>query len=193
MDVYFHRALLFLVEFLFGVYILLFMLRLLLERSRAELRNPIAMALTALTEPPMRLLRPLLPPLRRVDVRIPVILLGLQAMQLVILYLLRGGPMTAAGLTALTLTELLELIIHLYLFSIMLMAILSWIAPYGHTPLGALLGLINAPLLRPLRHTLPPVHGLDFTPLVAILLLLLARIVVHAPLHDQAMVLMRAA
>lgn len=187
---YFHRALVFLVEFLFGVYILLFMLRFMLERSRASLHNPPMMALEAITRPPINLLRPLLPRPRRIDPCIPVILLILQASQLVILHLLVGAAMSLAGIALLTLTELLELVIYIYLFSIVLMAILSWIVPYGGSPLGELLAVINAPILRHLHQLLPPVYGLDFTPLAAILLLLLARIVIHAPLHDQAMALM---
>lgn len=189
---YFHRALIFLVEFLFGVYILLFMLRFILERSHANLHNPPVMALEAITAPPIRLLRHLLPRQRRIDPCIPVILLILQASQLVILHLLVGAAMTLAGIALLTLTELLELVIYIYLFSIVLMAILSWIVPYGSSPLSTLLAAVNAPILQRLHQLLPPVYGLDFAPLAAILLLLLARIVIHAPLQDQAVALMHA-
>lgn len=196
MEPYLYRALVFLVEFLFGVYILLFMLRLILEHCRADGRNPLVMALEAVTAPPLRLLRSLLPRRRRFDPGIALALLVLQATQLVLLHWLVGSTMTPLGLIALTFTELLELVIYVYLFSIMLVAILSWITPYsGGSPLGAVLFAITAPLLGRLQRVLPlsPVHGLDFTPLAAILLLLLARIVIHAPLHDQAMALMRTA
>ena len=194
MEPYLYRALVFLVEFLFGAYILLFMLRFILELSRAHFYNAPAMALQAITDPPIRLLRRLLPRRRHFDPCIPLILLILQITQLALLLGLAGAAMTPVGLALLALTELLELAIYVYLFSIMLMVILSWVAPYsGHSPLGALLSAINAPLLGRLQRILPPVHSLDFTPLAAILLLLLARIVIHAPLHDLAVQLMRVA
>lgn len=54
-------------------------------------------------------------------------------------------------------------------------AVLSWIpsVDYGH-PLIRLIIRITDPVLQPVRRVLPPLGGLDLSPLVAILLLQLA-------------------
>ena len=63
------------------------------------------------------------------------------------------------------------LALSLYTASIAIYAILSWFGPGFSNPAANILYSINEPLLRPLRRLIPPVSGLDLSPLVAILLL----------------------
>jgi YggT family protein len=58
----------------------------------------------------------------------------------------------------------------LYLFIVLLVAqaMLSWFNPYA--PLSWIIGRMTDPLLKPLRRIVPPISGIDLTPLIAILL-----------------------
>ncbi len=196
MPIYLHRALEFLIEFLFGVYILLFLVRLILGYSQTNYRNPLAMALVTVTAPPVQWLRRVLPKYCGAGTCILIILFVLQFMELVFLYQLKGMPMTLPGGVLLSLTELLKSLIHIYLFSIIVMAVMSWINPGTQSPLLALLIDINVPILYVLHRVLlprvlPPRSHFDLSPMIICVLLYLTLILVHDPLHDQAMLLMR--
>ncbi len=54
-------------------------------------------------------------------------------------------------------------------------AVLSWVpsVDYGHPVVGLIMRLTD-PVLKPVRSVLPPMGGVDLSPLVAILLLQLA-------------------
>jgi YggT family protein len=51
----------------------------------------------------------------------------------------------------------------------MFQAILSWFGPGVNNPTSNILWSMNEPLLRPIRRVIPPVSGLDLSPLVAII------------------------
>ena len=55
--------------------------------------------------------------------------------------------------------------------AIILRVIMSWIAPGASNRLAGVLFQITEPLLSPLRRIIPRVAMLDFTPMVAIILL----------------------
>jgi YggT family protein len=48
-------------------------------------------------------------------------------------------------------------------------AIFSWVNP--HAPLAPFVSALNYPLLRPIRRVIPPIGGVDFSVLVALILL----------------------
>ncbi|MBY0573841.1 MAG: YggT family protein, partial [Undibacterium sp.] len=56
-------------------------------------------------------------------------------------------------------------------------AILSFVNPYA--PLAPLIRALNAPILAPLRRLIPPVGGLDFSILVAFVILQMLNWVLH--------------
>jgi YggT family protein len=52
---------------------------------------------------------------------------------------------------------------------VFLLAILSWVNP--HAPVAPVFNAIARPFLRPIRRILPPVGGVDLSPLVLLLAL----------------------
>lgn len=62
---------------------------------------------------------------------------------------------------------LLPMLVNFYLYAIIAGAILSWVAP--HNPNGAVIMQLTEPVLAPCRRILPPMSGLDLSPLIAIL------------------------
>jgi YggT family protein len=67
--------------------------------------------------------------------------------------------------------KLLVLTVNLYTFTIFIQAIMSWLGPGVRNPASNILWSMNEPLLRPARRLIPPLSGLDLSPLVVILLL----------------------
>ena len=139
---YFTNPLEFLITTLFSLYILAVMLRFLLGAVRADFYNPISQFLVRITNP-------LLLPLRKV---IPGI-----------------GKYDTASLLLVAVLEIILLMINVFIFAIFVQVILSWINPGTHNPVSGLLYSITTPVLRPIQRLLPPVSGMDLSPLFALI------------------------
>ncbi len=72
---------------------------------------------------------------------------------------------------AVVLLQLINWVFTLYSFAIIARALLSWFRPRYYHPVARFLIQITEPLLAPLRRYIPPVSGLDITPMVALLIL----------------------
>jgi len=66
---------------------------------------------------------------------------------------------------------LLGLIIYLYSFVILARVLMSWVQGDPNSPLARTLIDLTEPVLAPIRNLLPPTAGLDFSPIIAIVLL----------------------
>jgi len=78
------------------------------------------------------------------------------------------------------LLQFLNLAFTLYTLAIIARALLSWIRISYYHPLARLLIRITEPVLAPLRRYIPPVGGMDFTPLVALIILWIAEWLLRA-------------
>ncbi len=58
-------------------------------------------------------------------------------------------------------------------FAIIARALFSWFDPTGRTPIGALLIRITDPIIVPIRRVLPSAGFMDFSPMVALLIIFL--------------------
>ena len=180
---YFTNPLQFLVETLFGFYILLVMLRFFLQRVRADFYNPLSQMLVRLTDPALRPLRRRIPGYWWVDWAAVLLMWLLQSLALLLVMLLLGlglQPLMAMGLA---LPKLVVLAINVFIFAIVIDAIFSWISPGQYNPLAALSRSLAYPLLRPVRRFLPPIAGVDLSPMAAIIGLVMLEMLV-VPLLD---------
>lgn len=184
---YLSNAGVFLIQTLFGIYEVIILLRFLLQVVRADFYNPVSQFIVKATSLPLRPLRRLIPGVAGIDMASLVLLLLVLIIELLLLSLVANLPMpTLPGLIALALVELLKLVIYVFLFSVFVLAILSWISPGGYNPVANLLYQITAPLMRPARQLLPPMGGLDLSPMVVMIVLYLVILLVIHPLHDWA-------
>ena len=182
---YLTDALLFLVSTIFSIYILLVVLRFLLQLVRADSRNPVSQFLLSATGPPLRLLRRFIPRFAGVDWSCIVLMLALQAIELSLTSLLTYGASFAfAGLLLLSSAALLKLIIYIFMFVIFVQIILSWINPGTYNPITVILHQLSEPLLRPARRLLPATHGIDFSPILVFVVLQLSLMLLVRPLAD---------
>ena len=183
---YLLNPVIFLVDTIFGLYILAVMLRLLLQIVRADFYNPFSQFLVKITNPLLRPLRKLIPGWGGIDMASVLLLLILQCLAIVIMALLHGGgleSLSIIGLLMATVTKLVSLFMYIYFFSLIILALLSWISTGGYNPITALMSSITAPLLRPVRNVLPPMGMLDLSVFVTILGLVVARMLIMPPLY----------
>ena len=183
---YLLNPVIFLVDTLFGLYILVVMLRFLLQMVRADFYNPFSQFLVKATSPLLRPLRRLIPGWGGVDIASLVLLFILQSVAILVMALLQGGALEAIGIAGLfmaTIAKLISLLLYIYFFSLIIIALLSWVSTGGYNPVTALMSSLTEPLLRPVRRILPPVGMLDFSVFVTILGLVVARMLIMPPLY----------
>ena len=176
----------FLVETLFGLYILIVMLRLLLQWVRADFYNPLSQFIVKATGPVLAPMRGMLPTIGGIDLACVLLLVVLQLGELWLVTGILGQRATVSALLVFSVAELLQLAIYVFLFSILIQVIMSWINPGSYNPVLSLLYSLNEPLLTPARRLVPPIGGLDLSPIVVMVALQLAAILLVGPLRQLA-------
>jgi len=161
-------ALIYIIETLLTLCLVAVLLRLLLQWSRADFRNPLARSIVHLTNPVIVPLRRLLPAIGRLDTASCVALIVAALLQVSASWLLSGlGPPPGLLWLRLALVEILRITLWTYFFAIVLYAMLSLIAPGTYSPAQGLLVSLCEPVLRPFRRLIPPLGSLDLSPLWA--------------------------
>jgi YggT family protein len=162
------NALIFLLETLLSLCLLAVLLRLLLQWSRADFRNPLARSIVHLTNPVIVPLRRLLPAIGRVDTASCIAVVVFALVEVAVSWLLNGfGPPPPIIWLRLTVIEILRTALWTYFFAIFLYAMLSLVAPGVYSPAQSLLVSLCEPILKPFRRVIPPLGGLDLSPLWA--------------------------
>jgi YggT family protein len=169
MNSYFTNPLEFLISTLFSLYILAVMLRFLLGMVRADFYNPISQFLVKITNPLLVPLRKIIPGTGKVDVAAIILMLVLQLIMLAIIVALRGVTPPLLGLLLTAIGTLIILAINVFLFAIIVQVIISWVNPGSYNPVNGLLSSLTAPVMRPIQRLLPPMSGIDLSPLFALI------------------------
>lgn len=183
-NAYTSNAAVFLVQTIFGLYILAVLLRFLLQLVRADFYNPLVQVLVKITNPPLIPLRRVIPGFGGIDVAGIVLLLGLQLLELVLVGLILDASFSLPGLLIMSIAELLVLVLNVFLVAIIIQVILSWVNPGTYSPFTALLDHLTEPVLEPARRILPPIGGLDLSPILVLVGIQLLKMLLYAPLMD---------
>lgn len=69
-------------------------------------------------------------------------------------------------------TRVLEIVLELYMWVIIIRALISWVNPDPYNPIVQILTRMTEPVLRPIRRLVPPYKvGIDLSPLIAALII----------------------
>ncbi len=163
-------ALIFIVDTLLSLALFVVLARLLLQWARADFRNPIAQAVVRLTNPLILPLRRVLPPIGKIDTASVVAVVLVTTIKVAIIFALTGFGSPGIELWVRTVAvELVQALLRTYFYAILLYALLSLIAPGGYSPLQSVLASVCEPVLRPFRRLVPPIAGIDLSPLWAVI------------------------
>ncbi len=192
---YASQAALFLISTTFGFFCLIFLLRFWLQVIRADFYNPLVQSLVKLTNPILRPMRRVIPGYFGLDMAALVALFALKLTELVLIGLTGGLPFVVRiarvelqplPILGLAIADLLFLAANVALFIIIASVLASWLNPDPRHPGSRLLAQCSQPLLRPIRAFLPDAGGLDFSPMLASILLILIKILLIQPLWDMS-------
>ena len=158
------EAIRFIVDMLLWLLLLAFVLRFLFQLVRADFRDPMADAIVRVTNWLIRPLRRLLPPIGKIDTATIVSILLIAALHTEALFALQGlWLVDPLSFTLITLRELLEMVLKIYLFAMLLYWIATFVSPGGYTPGIRLLAQLCEPILRRVRRVIPPIGQIDFS------------------------------
>lgn len=82
--------------------------------------------------------------------------------------------------------EILHWIIWLYIYVVVARALISWVSPDPYNPIVQFLYRVTEPVLEPVRSRLPAGLGIDFSPMIVILLLYFLDMFLVRTLHGIA-------
>jgi len=178
------NAIIFLIETIFGLYLLAVMLRMLLQVVRADFYNPVSQFLVKVTNPPLIPLRRMIPGFGGIDFPAIVLMLAIQLVEVLLIVLVQGISPVFLGLVVLAIAKLLFLLVNVFLFSILIQVVISWVNPGAYNPVVSLLYSLNEPMLSRARRILPPISGFDLSPILVMILFQLVKMLLIQPVYD---------
>ena len=181
---YFANAGQIVIQFVFGALIALVVLRVLLQWVRANFYNPICQFLYKTTNPVLMPLRKVIPSWRNLDIAGIVLAWLITAIKLVLLAATLGQTFGVLGLAVLSLGDLVDFVLLLFIVLILARVVISLVGADSYHPIVPLVLQLTDPVLKPFRRVLPNFAGIDFSPMIVLLVIMLARALISRPIFD---------
>ena len=167
-----NTAAVYVLQTLGSLYLLIVLLRFVLQLVRANFYNPLCQFIVKATQPLLKPLRRIIPSMFGLDMSSLVLAilvqLALMALTLLLTYGTTGNPLQ---LVIWSLIGVTALFLKIFFFALIISVILSWVAPGSHNPGAELVNQICEPALAPFRKILPNLGGLDISPILAFMVL----------------------
>lgn len=165
------QALYFIIKSLAHLYVLLFLLRLWLPLVGADFRNPVAQAILRFTAPLIVPVRRFIPPFGRIDSATVLVTFLIECAVVFVLFSLLGRLPDPVFVAMVALSQLVILSLQLFSIAIFVRVVMSWIGPTNYNPMLAMAEALAEPVVRPFRRVIPPLGGIDFSPMITLILL----------------------
>ncbi|MBI6763788.1 YggT family protein [Pseudomonas syringae] len=167
-----NTAAIYVLQTLGSLYLLIVLLRFVLQLVRANFYNPLCQFIVRATQPLLKPLRRIIPSLFGLDmsslVLAVIVQMILMALTLLLMFGTTGDPLHLLLWSIISVTALF---LKIFFFALIISVILSWVAPGSHNPGAELVNQICEPALAPFRKIVPNLGGLDISPILAFLVL----------------------
>lgn len=163
-----------------NLYLFVLVIRMILAYVGSNYFDPITQFIVRLTDPIVKPVRRFIPNYRRIEFSTLALIFAIDAIKFACIYLLTYGTSTFSGLIILSIGDLLNMVISALFYAILLQAIMSWVQPMS--PANRTLYQITSIIMNPLHRIIPPIGGIDITPIPAMIGLQFLLIVLVNPL-----------
>ncbi|WP_394182691.1 YggT family protein [Marinomonas posidonica] len=154
-----------LIQVIGNLYLFIVLLRLVLQLTRADFYNPISQGVVKATSPFIIPLRKIIPSIGRLDTASLVLALIVQLLTLLLINFMHGVNAQPIQYFIATVVGVLYHLLDLYFWAMLISVILSWVAPGANHPGAMLVAQITAPLYSACQRVIPPLGGLDLSPI----------------------------
>ncbi len=191
---YVTSPMLLIINTLFDLYIMLVLVRFMLQWLRADFYNPVSQFVVRATTPPLKPLRRIIPGFGGQDIAALTLALIIIIIKYIIIRSMGAGVIELAnvmapigsvgvlGLLVIAAAEILSMFINIFLFAVIISVILSWVNSGGYHPVVGLINSLSQPAIKPIRKSIPPMGGLDLSPLFATLGLMVLKMLLIPPI-----------
>ncbi|MBI6682538.1 YggT family protein [Pseudomonas viridiflava] len=167
-----NTAAIYVLQTLGSLYLMLILLRFVLQLVRANFYNPLSQFIVKATQPLLKPLRRIIPSIFGLDMSSLVLAIIVQmilmALTLLLMFGTTGDPLHLLLWSIISVTALF---LKIFFFALIISVILSWVAPGSNNPGAELVNQICEPALAPFRRIVPNLGGLDISPILAFLVL----------------------
>lgn len=183
-----NNALIFTINTCFELYAYILMLRLMLPMVRADFHNPLSQLTLTLTNVLVKPLAKLIPKVSHLNLSVLLILLVINGIKLFLNILLQYHIMASPlGLFLWNIGDLISLGIKLMFMLTIVLVVSSWVSQQRLHPILNMIYRIVDPYLLLFRRFIPPIAGLDLSPMVALLALQLLDMLLASPIKGVAL------
>ena len=163
-----------------GLYLLFVVARFLLQLAKADFYNPISQAVFRATDPVVRIFRSFIPGYRGIDFSSLILAFIVQFIAISVTILLYGGAIPSVGfIITWSFIGVLNFIILFYYYALIASIVMSFVMMFSGNmnphPILLLVWQITEPIMAPFRRVIPPMGGLDFSPIFIFLIIGLIR------------------
>ncbi|MBH3713361.1 YggT family protein [Pseudomonas aeruginosa] len=168
-----NTAAIYILQTLGSLYLLIVLLRFILQLVRADFYNPLSQFIVRATKPLLNPLRRIIPGFGGIDLASLVLAILIQLVLMILILMLMGYGVGGFIMQLLiwSIIAVTSLFLKVFFFALIISVILSWVAPDSYNPGAQLVNQICEPLLMPFRKLLPNLGGLDLSPIFAFLAL----------------------
>ncbi|MBG7146585.1 YggT family protein [Pseudomonas aeruginosa] len=168
-----NTAAIYILQTLGSLYLLIVLLRFILQVVRADFYNPLSQFIVRATKPLLNPLRRIIPGFGGIDLASLVLAILIQLVLMILILMLMGYGVGGFIMQLLiwSIIAVTSLFLKVFFFALIISVILSWVAPGSYNPGAQLVNQICEPLLMPFRKLLPNLGGLDLSPIFAFLAL----------------------
>ncbi len=176
------------IRFVLGSYVIILLLRFLMQKLGASWHNQFSQFVIKLTEKPLMPFRKLIPGVKGFDLSILFFAFLVQFVGIGLIWLIALGYFPHfVGVLLLTTSSILSKFIHIYIYAIFINVIASWILPLQMSPVMHIVSLLVDPLLSFIRRYIPLIAGIDLSPIPALFGLTLLNLLINTPLDNMGM------
>ena len=163
-----------------GLYLLFVVARFLLQLAKADFYNPISQAVFKITDPMVKVFRSFIPGYRGIDFSSLILAFFVQFAAISLTILLYGGSFPSISfIVTWSFVGVLNFIILFYYYALIASIVMSFVMMFSGNmnphPILSLVWQITEPIMSPVRKVIPPMGGLDFSPIFIFLVIGLIR------------------
>lgn len=178
-------ALVLIIGVVFNLYIYVLLVRLLLQKVGASWHNPVSQFVLKITDPVVKPIQKFIPGFKGFDLAIVVLALVLELIETWLVVALKVSMLPGfLGLLVMSLAQLGTKVVNIYLWAIIIGAVVSWFPAMRQNPVTSAIDSLTAPLLGLARKYIPQVGGFDLSPIPIILACFLINMLVFNPLFN---------
>lgn len=179
------NGILFLISCAFDFYIIVLFMRLILAWVNADYNHPITQFVVKMTTFLVKPLKRFLPDLRGFETSTLVLIILVETLKYFVITILSFGLPNVLGLIILAFGDSLRLMLETLSFALLFQVILNWLQP--GSSIYQVLSKFTSPVVRPFQKVIPPIAGIDISPIPAIILLQLLIIVLVNPIKGTGL------